>query len=219
MNLAARLLRAVAPLQRRVLLMLSRGIVRLVGDERPIQELQISLLRGELRSGVERMQECGFTSVPMPGAWAIAACIGGNRDHPVVIATDDGRHRPRNLAPGEVALYDPGGQLVHLRADGSVLVSAADKVLVAGTNRVEIQAGDQVEVVAGTSIRLDAPVVSCTGQLFVQGIVQALGDISSAAEVADVGGTLGTVRATYNTHTHPENDAGGPTGAPNTPVI
>ena len=205
MRAVERLLRAVAPLQRRVLLMLSRAVVRVVDDSRAVQELQLSLLRDELRAGVERLQEYGFTSVPLPGAWAFAACIGGNRDHPVVIATDDGRHRPRNLQPGEVALYDHSGQVVHLKADG------------------------QVRIQATAALVVDAPQSSFLGNVAVQGTVIAQGVIQSASSMVSAGNVIafnatpapfgmGIVRDTFNAHTHPENDAGGPTAPPNTPV-
>lgn len=193
--------RLLAPLQRRVLLTVGRAIIRLVDDALETQEVQLSLLRGEVRDGVERLQEYGFSSVPLPGARAIALFVGGNRDHGVVVATDDPRYRPSGHEPGETAIYDHGGQIVHLRADGSVLIS--------GTTRVEVE--------GSTLIRLDAPQVTCSGALFVNGSIQAGVDVQAAGQVADAGGTLGTLRSTYNGHTHAENDnAPAPTQPPGT---
>lgn len=190
----------LAPLERRVLLLAGRAVVRLVDDSRPVQELQLAMLRGELRHGVERLQEVGFSSRPLPGAWAFAVCLGGNRDHPVVIATDDGRHRPTDLEPGEVALYDPAGQLVHLKADGSVLIRAT------GTLRVT----------APTSAVIEAPSTTCTGNLFVQGAVLATGDVFAFQGLPELA-SVGVLRDTYNAHNHNENDnAPAPTGPPNT---
>jgi len=49
-----------------------------------------------------------------------------------------------------------------------------------------------------------------SGDLNVVGDIVALGDISDHGNESMLG-----MRQVYNSHTHPENDAGGPTDAPN----
>ena len=111
-----------APLRRRVRLMVSRAVLAApVNDAGGIQVVQVKLLEGEVRDGVERMQNYGFTGVPLAGAEGVMVCVGGDRDHGIVIAMDDRRYRIKGMQPGEVALYDDLGQKVHLTRTGVVI--------------------------------------------------------------------------------------------------
>jgi phage baseplate assembly protein V len=122
--------KAIAALRRRVMLMVSRAVVKLADDRKSLQQLQLALLPGELRDAVERFQEYGFTSVPLPGAQGILLCVSGNRDHPVAVAVDDRRYRKADLQLGEVAVYDHAGNFIHFRNDGVIHIRAAVKLLV-----------------------------------------------------------------------------------------
>lgn len=93
------------PLAARVANMVSRAVVRQTDDAGKLQLLQLGILDGETREGVERVQNYGLTSVPHAGALAAVVFVGGRRDHGLVVAVDDARHRPAGLQPGEVALY------------------------------------------------------------------------------------------------------------------
>ncbi|SMF77466.1 phage baseplate assembly protein V [Tistlia consotensis] len=139
MNPLRPIAQAIAPLHRRVMLMIGRAVLRLVDDAGGLQRVQASLLAGETRSSVERFQQYGFTAHPLDGADALLLFIGGNRDHPVAVAVDDRRHRKRDLQPGEVAVYtDEGdfllfkrGRLAELKV-GSKLVIDCPRVEVTG---------------------------------------------------------------------------------------
>ena len=134
-------------LRRRVFLSVARGVIRAINDSTGIQECQVGLLKGELRDGVERFQEYGFTSVPLAGAETAAVFVGGNRDHGIIVATDDRRFRLKNLAPGEVALYtDEGDKIVFKR-------------------------GREIEITAGTQVTIAAPLTVVVGNLEVTGDV------------------------------------------------
>lgn len=115
----------LAPLRTRIANMVARAVVRLVDDEGKLQVVQLGVLEGETRDGCERFQEYGFTSVPLPGAEAVVLFVGGRRDHPLVVAVDDRRHRKPGLEPGESAIYNHKGSCVVCRADGSIEVTAA----------------------------------------------------------------------------------------------
>ena len=91
----------VAPLRHRVLLMIGRAVILAVGED----GLRLSLLEGEETEGVPQMQEYGLASSPLEGCGALAVFQGGNRDHGVVVATEDPRYRPQDLEAGEAALY------------------------------------------------------------------------------------------------------------------
>jgi len=121
--------RWIAPLKRRVLLMIGKALINTINDSGGIQIVQINLGNDELIDGVERVQNYGFTSHPEAGAEAIVAMIGGNRDHPVVIAADDSRYRPE-LAEGETAVYNKHGRIVKLEQDFVLIGSSGLKKLV-----------------------------------------------------------------------------------------
>lgn len=172
--------RAMNPIRQRLASMFSRAVVLLVQDTLKLQGLQISLLADEVRDDVERFQNYGFTSHPLPGAEAVAASVAGNRDHVLVIAVDDRRYRLRGLAAGEVAIYSDEG----------------DKVV--------LKRGGVIEVTAATKLRLVTPLVECTGALHAVGNITSDANITAAANVADQGGakSMAGMRAAYNGHHH-----------------
>ena len=109
----------------------SRAVVRRVDDSKKRQLLQLGLLEGETRDGLEHFQSYGFTSVPLVGAEGVALFVGGERDHGLVVAVDDRRYRLTGLENGEVALYTDEGDKIVLKRGGTVEVTAATKVVVA----------------------------------------------------------------------------------------
>lgn len=135
--------RMLAPLEGRIRLMLSRAVVSLINDAAKAQELQVDLLADETQDGVERWQNYGITSHPLPGAEALVGCVGGLRSHAVAIVVQDRRFRLINLQPGEVALYDDLGNVVHLKRE-EVLIEGVDKVRVAAP--VVIVESDNVQL-------------------------------------------------------------------------
>lgn len=135
--------RMLAPLESRIRLMLSRAVVSLINDAAKAQELQVNLLADETQDGVERWQNYGFTSHPLPGAEALVGCVSGLRSHAVAIVVQDRRFRLVNLQPGEVALYDDLGNVVHLARE-EVLIEGAAKVRVVAP--VVIAESDDVQL-------------------------------------------------------------------------
>lgn len=131
----------LAPIRMRLANMVSRAVVKIVNDDAKVQLLQLGVLAGETHDKVERLQEYGFTSVPLPGSEALVLFVGGRRDHGIVVATDDRRHRMKGLEPGEVALYHHMGSHVLLKNDGSIEVTGTSVVLNGGEQPVA-RAGD-----------------------------------------------------------------------------
>lgn len=168
------------PFVQRLQLMIGRAVVLLVNDNAKLQGLQVSLLADEVRGDVERFQNYGFTSHPLPGAEAVAACVAGSRDHVLVISVDDRRYRLQGLAQGEVAIYTDEGDKVVLKRGGTIEVTASTKVVLA------------------------APLVQCTGDLAVAGSITAGANITAGGNVADQAGakTMAGMRTAYNAHDH-----------------
>ncbi len=85
-------------------------------------------------------------------------------------------------------------------AGGSALYDANGSV-------VHMKNDGTVEVIAATRVDITCPLVRMTGDLEVEG------DITDRYLTDNTSNH--SLRQTYNVHTHPENDNGGPTSAPN----
>lgn len=138
----------LGPIQRRVALSIGRAVLNVISDEQKAQLVQASLLADEVRDGMERMAEYGFTSVPLPGAEGVAVFVGGDRGHGIVIATGDSRYRLTGLQGGEVALYTDEG----------------DKIVLKRGRLIEIETQTFV-VKAGVKVRFETPIVEGTGDI------------------------------------------------------
>lgn len=126
------------------------------GNDNPMmQELHFDGMNSDGRDKVERMQNYGFSSTPLPrdvqqgiqqvagavggqvgdaigkilgpAAEGICMFMGGQRNHPVCIGVDDRRHRPMGLQPGENAQYDDIGQMTLLRRAFTAVLSLDSK--------------------------------------------------------------------------------------------
>ena len=181
-------------LRGRVQLMIGRAILSAISDAGKIQTAQAQLLADEVQDDVERIQEYGFASVPLPGAEGVVVFVGGNRDHGLLIATDDRRYRLVGLEAGEVALYDDLGQKVHLTRSGIVIDGGGLPVTVQNT----------------PSVTFDTPTVTATGNLHVNGNIVADGDIKDHTTKSMAG-----MRTAYNSHHH-SDPQGGTVGTPDT---
>lgn len=110
--------RFIAPLKRRVQMMVGRCILTAVDNSKDFQELQVEALADEVLDNVERFQNFGHVSYPPNKSQCIILSVGGNREHSVCIAVDSKDHRLAGLSVGESALYDQQGNYVWLKSSG-----------------------------------------------------------------------------------------------------
>lgn len=139
--------KALDPIKRRISLLAGRGSLTSIDDGQKRQYIQLNALKGETKDAVERVQQYGFSGVPLAGATVIFLALNGNRDHPVAIAVDNSQYRP-NLESGEVALYT---------CEGATLKLLKDKIL-----EIEVE---NVIVRATQKVRFETPVLECTGEI------------------------------------------------------
>ena len=154
----------IRDLSNRVMMMFARGVVRGVTDSNGRQQLQVELLKDELRDDMEHMQNYGFTSHAKGGDVAVAF-IGGNREQGIVLAVDDRRYRI-SLEAGEVAMYDDLGNKFELLRD-----------------MVKVTAVQHAEVVA-PSIKLIGE-IELVGNVKIQGNIDSLGTITNNGKRVD----------------------------------
>jgi len=171
-------------IRNRVMLTVARCVVSLVNDSLKMQTVQAQLLKREVRDGIERFQNYGYTSKPHPGAEGVVLFVGGNRDHGLCIAVDDRRYRLTGLADGEVAIYTDEGDKIHLKRGREIEVTTTT-----------------MTIHASTECFFDTPLARFAGD------VQADGEILDNASGS--GKTMANMRAIYNTHDHGGVQAGG----------
>lgn len=190
---------AIKPVYQRLMMAFGRGVLSLIDDNKKIQLIQVSLQSSEIRDGIERFQNYGFTSVPLKGAEVAVAFVGGNRSHGIALAVDDRRHRIKGLENGEVAIYTDEGDKIHLKRN-NVIEITTNKIIV---NAPEVEVNTETATInASTKILCDTPLLECTGD-----IVDNSGQNSLSMQ---------QMRSIYNTHTHEENpNISGPTEPPN----
>ena len=184
--------RLLTNIKSRVLLMVGRGVLKAVADDAAVQVCQAALLDGELKSGIERAQNYGLTSVPPVGSVATLLFVGGDRSNGIVISAESRKFRLKGLQAGEVALYTDEGDEIRLKRGHEIAVKTSKFVI----NAAEIDLNGAVKVAQ---------------------TLEVAGNIMGKGEVADKTGNLTAIRSTYNGHTHTGN-AGAPTSPPLEPM-
>lgn len=144
---------------------LARGVVTLVKATSKLQSLQMRLLAGEVKDGMEHFEPYGFTSNAHPGAEGIALFLGGDRSHGVVVCVADRKFRLQGLKSGEVALYTDEGDRLHFKRG---------RVIEVETLTLKVKADDAVE--------FDTPVIRTTGRIESAGD-QVAGGVSQMQHV------------------------------------
>lgn len=102
-------------LKRRVQMMIATGLVKLISDDKALQQLSVALRAGEEASELEHMLPYGFTHHPHQDTEAVVVFPTGDRSFGLVLAVADRRYRLKSLEQGEVALYDDKNQAIILR--------------------------------------------------------------------------------------------------------
>ncbi|MGF7454249.1 phage baseplate assembly protein V [Pasteurella bettyae] len=187
-----------------------RGVLHLVKSADNIQKVQASGLADETLQDVELMQQFGFTSVPPANTQAVILPIGGQTTHGIVIATENGSFRLKNLQGGEVAVYDESGSSIVLKKGRLIEIDC-----------------DVLKINAATKVDISSPLVE-TDQVFTaQGQINGNGGMavqggsgaSFTGNVQQSGGSFttdGDVEAgaiSLRNHKH-TGDSGGKTSKP-----
>ncbi len=187
-----------------------RGVLHLVKSADNIQKVQASGLADETLQDVELMQQFGFTSVPPANTQAVILPIGGQTTHGIVIATENGSFRVKNLQGGEVAVYDESGSSIVLKK-GRLIEIDCDVLKINATKKVDISSPlvetDRVFTAQGQiNGNGGMAVQGGSGASFTGNVQQSGGSFTTDGDVTANGKSL-------INHTH-RGDSGGVTGQP-----
>ena len=166
-----------------------RGVGSGVNSSAPVQLFQGEALAGEQLQDNELMQHYGFTSRSPPGFMFVCVPVGGKTAHGIAVATEHASYRLQGLESGEMAIYTDEGDSIILKRGHLIEVTT-----------------ETLRITATTKVEIITPLVTTTGQ------VQA--DLDITDKVPAGGKSMASMRASYNTHTHHENDASGETNVP-----
>jgi len=171
--------RTIESVKRRISLMIGRTILKTLSDSGGTQTVQLSALKGETLSDVERLQDYGFTSYPnVDTSEALVLFPNGNRSAGVVVVINNREDRPTGeLTEGDSMQYDDTGGRVKL-SGGLAAIGNADS----GVELLDLF--DQLLTKLQGSV--DAPGVASTGTLSV--IIADLALIQ--ADLAQIKGSL-----------------------------
>ncbi|WP_334469896.1 phage baseplate assembly protein V [Arsenophonus sp. PmNCSU2021_1] len=178
-------------LQRGLARLWSRAVVQRLNSTPACQQVDVAMIAGDTKAGMEYLEPYGFTSTAHSGAEGVALFLAGDRSHGIVISVADRRYRIKGLKSGEVAIYTDEGDSIMLKR-GRLIEATTETFIIHAKNKIVLD----------------------TQQVETPGKITAAQSIVSQAEVQDKTGSLSTMRAQYNTHDH-KGDSGGITGKPN----
>lgn len=149
--------------------------------------VQIKLATGIVNDRIKRIHNYGFMSRPLPGSKGYLMFVGGDSSRGVAVCIEDERFEI-DLQPGDVAVLDHRGNLVHL-TDSGITVTSPQAVTVNAPN---------------TTINSTTEI---NGQTTINGQITANGKITNTGGVSVDG-------IEFDQHRHSENDQQGLTGTP-----
>jgi phage baseplate assembly protein V len=187
--------------------MIKHAVIGSSDDTGKWQRVQIEALDGEVRHGIPVFQSFGFASNPDTSDGenpeALVVHIGGRPDGAVVIQITDRRYRPKNLQPGETAMYDKAGSIITMQTNGDIVISSGSGELKINDN---VTVTGDLHVQGG--IKSDADIVAHRGVLG--------DDVSLISHKHGVNATADTSTGVV-TFTAPSNPAVPPSGTTGTP--
>lgn len=147
MTLLDKLNRLIAPINRRISSLICKAVIQSVKNSGDLQIIKLSLLADESISGVDRISEFGFSSVPPSGSEAIVLFPSGSRSNGVIIATDSSQYRLKLTENGSVAIYNQNGDYVKLNKNKITVI--ANSVAIGDDNGKNLVHEDILSILNG----------------------------------------------------------------------
>lgn len=138
-----------------------------------------TLRAGDDDDEVEVCEAYGFTSAPLAGAEGVGLTVGGDNSLRLLVCVGDRRHRPTDLAAGEVAVYrNAAGHRFILKADGSTEITtpvAGQTIVLKANGDVVITPGAGAKVYLGADGATSAVALATKVLARLNGLKAALG--------------------------------------------
>lgn len=143
------------------------GRVAAVADQYASQVVQVQLGASQTVE-IRKIGHYGFAYNPPVNSDAVVIALNGDTRNSVVIGTEYQAARPRELQPGEAALWDDQGQMVLISRSGIKIVS---------TGAVSVNGSVLVQGLATSSEGATGVFTTPTGQVITvqQGVITAIG--------------------------------------------
>ncbi|MBN2605979.1 MAG: phage baseplate assembly protein V [Thiotrichales bacterium] len=156
--------------------------------------IQILMATGIKNDKIKRIHNYGFMSRPLPDkSKAYTLFLGGDVSRGITFCVEDERYEIE-LEPGEVAMFDDKGNLVHFTAAG-----------------ITIHSDNDINV-SCKNATIDATKTTINSETEINGSTTINGQTTLNGAVTNTGGIM-IDGSNYGTHRHDEND-GGTTGTP-----
>lgn len=180
-------MRRVRPLVARVNNVIGRGVVTSIDDTTGLARGQSTTGADQIADDIEFITPYGLSFRPAAGAETLVWSVGASARHLLAMVFDRRIRLKSTLEEGEVALHiGKAGQVVHLKADGSVEVRAALEGGGAGGSVVVKANGDVVATPApGRFVYLGED-----------------GAVKKVALADDVDARIATLQLAHDGHTH-----------------
>lgn len=180
--------RLLLPIRRKLFLLIGRAILTAVNNDEKTQKIQVTLLKDENATDVERLQNYGFETYPVVGSSeAVILFINGNRDQGLTIIVHDRDNRPTDLNSGDVRVYD-----------------FRDNKITCNSNGIEIETGGTppatIKLLNNGDIEIESGAASsATFKLTSSGNIEINGDADNAVSYTDLNTAMQTLVAAINT--------------------
>lgn len=115
--------------------------------------LQIRTATGRTNDRIKRVHNYGFMSRPLPEAKAYTLFIGGVTARGITVNVEDERHEIE-LKPGEVAMLDDKGNLIHHTENGIKILASKGKVEVIAAQDITVNTPANI-IQNGKNIKLN----------------------------------------------------------------
>lgn len=137
--------RILAPIKKKIFLLVGRALLTAVSNSGKVQRIQVQALSGETLSDIDHAQPYGLEAHPEAGKEVVLVFVNGNRDQGLALSVVDRDSRPTDLASGDVCLYNSSSVKVWLKSGGVYVDSAGGEI--------ELKTGDAGPWVPSTIIK------------------------------------------------------------------
>ncbi len=154
--------------KKKIYLLIGRAILTAINNDEKTQKVQVTGLKNEPISDIERMQEYGFETYPKTGtAEAIVLFQNGNRDQGLVICVHDRDKRPTDLTEGNVRMYDWNNNKITLTDDGITIEDVTG-------NKIDLKNTGVIEITGNSGTALEKTLLGETTKGIIDQILDGI---------------------------------------------